>query len=369
MEDNKISLSVKNVHKSYGKNEVLKGVSFDLLGNEMIVLLGPSGCGKTTLLKIIAGLLEHDSGEVFIEGKNITNMPPYKRDIGLVFQNYALFPHMSVADNVGYGLKMRHVDKNEIKKRVTETLELVQLKGFENRSIKQMSGGQQQRVALARALVLNPSLLLLDEPLSNLDAKLRAAVRVEIAQIQRKLKLPAILVTHDQTEAMTMGDHIILMHEGVIRQEGSPNEIFDCPKDVFVASFIGSPQINLFKGEIVNGMIRFDNGEIHDLPYTQLAAPDIRADIQDGTPVIAGIRPENLKLGPDNESTLIKGTVTFIENLGSDYFVHINCSGSEIVSRMPVDTGEKIVIGSTVGLSCENKKMHLFDGKTELRLC
>ncbi len=360
---------MKNVRKSYGNNEVLKGVSVDLIDHEMIVLLGPSGCGKTTLLKIIAGLLSFNSGELYINGKNITNEPPYKRDIGLVFQNYALFPHMTVAENVAYGLKMRHVSKEEIKKRVSETLELVRLGGYENRSIKQMSGGQQQRVALARALVLNPSLLLMDEPLSNLDAKLRAAVRVEIVQIQRKLGLPAILVTHDQTEAMTMGDRIILMQDGVIRQSGKPQEIFDYPQDVFVASFIGSPQINLIRGTVTQNKIHFTEIDGNDFEYAPVISHDISGNIQDGRNVIAGIRPENLRITTDSkEKACINGQVTFIENLGSDYFVHVLSNNIEVVSRMPVENSEKFAVGSRVSLICEPGKMHLFDAETEKRI-
>ncbi len=371
-EENTIALSVRNVSKSYGSVKVLDNISVDVAEKEMLVLLGPSGCGKTTLLKIIAGLLSHETGELFIQGENVTNKPPYKRDIGLVFQNYALFPHKTVFENVAYGLKMRHVEKNEIKRRVKEVLALVRLEGMENRSTKQMSGGQQQRVALARALVLNPSLLLLDEPLSNLDAKLRAIVRVEIAQIQRKLGLTSILVTHDQTEALTMGDRIILMYEGTIKQEGSPQEIFDKPRDIFVASFIGSPQINLFDAEFNSGLLSFSN--IHGQPFdrNQLKisiAADISDQIKEGQKVVIGIRPENFNIHfSDIESCMIKGHINFIENLGSDFYIHILSNEKEIIARLPMEYKNQAIVGAEVGLNCKDGEMHLFDMETTERI-
>ena len=370
--ENAIALSVKNVTKSYGTVKVLKDISVDVVDKEMLVLLGPSGCGKTTLLKIIAGLLSHESGELLIHGKTITNTPPYKRDVGFVFQNYALFPHMTVSENVAYGLKMRHVNKDEIKRRVKDALALVRLEGLENRSTKQMSGGQQQRVALARALVLNPSLLLLDEPLSNLDAKLRAIVRVEIAQIQKKLGLTSVLVTHDQTEAMTMGDRILLMHEGAIKQAGKPQEIFDFPKDIFVASFIGSPQINLFDAEVSNGhlILTYTEGNSIELAmHKVLFSPDISSNLEDGKRVIIGIRPENFEIAFNSaDSCLIKGQITFIENLGSDFYIHLISKDKEIITRISGEDKDRITVGTKIGLNCKAGKMHLFDAETTLRI-
>lgn len=369
--ENQTTLSVRNVTKKYGAVTVLKDISVDVRDKELLVLLGPSGCGKTTLLKIIAGLLDHDSGELFIKGKNVTKIPAYNRDIGLVFQNYALFPHMTVANNVAYGLKMRGIKKTDMVPRVKEALALVRLEGFENRSIKSMSGGQQQRVALARALVLNPSLLLMDEPLSNLDAKLRAVVRVEIAQIQRKLGITSILVTHDQTEAMTMGDRIILMYEGSVRQEGLPSEIFEKPKDVFVASFIGSPQINLMDVVISDGMMQFTD-EGNKISLQQLShffAPDINQAVLSDRTVIAGIRPEGFNLeSTDTDTCPLNGTVTFIENLGSDFYVHLKMGDKEIVARTAASDYSGVTEGMRIGLNFKPHSVHLFDAETTNRI-
>ncbi len=298
-------------------------------------------------------------------------LPPWERNIGFVFQNYALFPHMTVAKNVAYGLKMRGIKKTEIDPRVRDALALVRLEGFENRSIKSMSGGQQQRVALARALVLNPSLLLMDEPLSNLDAKLRAVVRVEIAQIQRKLGITSILVTHDQTEAMTMGDRIILMYEGSIRQEGLPSEIFEKPKDIFVASFIGSPQINLLDGVVSDGNMKF-TGSGEGIPLQKMVrffAPDINQAKLLDRKVIAGIRPEGFVLeltGADNYP--LNGTVTFIENLGADFYVHLKTGEKEIVARIAASDYSEMTEGMRIGLNFKPNSVHLFDAETTDRI-
>lgn len=366
----KIALTIRNVSKSYGDQKVLNQIDLEEMDKEFLILLGPSGCGKTTLLKIIAGLLTANSGSVLLNGKDIMNIPAYNRDIGMVFQNYALFPHMTVYQNIAFGLRMRKVTKAEISKRVEESLQLVRLKGYGNRPIKQLSGGQQQRVALARALVLNPSLLLLDEPLSNLDAKLRAQVRVEIAQIQRKLGLTTILVTHDQTEAMTMGDRIILMQDGVIQQSATPTIIYEQPANLFVASFIGSPQINIFQCSKSGEAFHFDEFDL-TVPTEKLHGiffPDIGdGNLPDGRYEL-GVRPEDFTFEPLATDHLFEGKVFFVENLGADYYLHTRIGPKTIIVRNPQGQKKFAVQDSNLPLGFQPGKVHLFDGETHRRV-
>jgi len=247
-------LAVKNLKKSFGQNEVLKGVSFKVESGKFLSLLGPSGCGKSTILRIICGLETPDSGEVLVDGVEVTKVRPEKRNIGLVFQNYALFPSMNVAKNVGYGLKMQKVPQKEIDERVEEALELVKLPGYGSRRINQLSGGEQQRIALARALVTRPSILLLDEPLSALDRKVRAEMQYEIRNIQRQIGTTTVFVTHDQEEALTMSDQIILMNKGCIEQEGDPYAIYSRPATEFASDFLG-------KANLISGSLLCENGQ------------------------------------------------------------------------------------------------------------
>lgn len=246
-------LTVKELRKSFGQHEVLKGISFSVKSGNFLSLLGPSGCGKTTILRIICGLETADSGEVLVDGNDVTKMKPEKRNIGLVFQNYALFPSMNVAKNVGYGLKMQKVAQAEIDQRVEEALELVKLGGYGPRKVNQLSGGEQQRVALARSLVTRPDILLLDEPLSALDRKIRAEMQYEIRNIQRKIGITTVFVTHDQEEALTMSDQIILLNKGNIEQEGDPWKIYSQPASVFASDFLGKANLVSGKLECVNG--------------------------------------------------------------------------------------------------------------------
>ena len=241
-------LQLKNINKYFGNNHVIKNVSMNFKKGDFVTFLGPSGCGKTTILRMIAGFYEPDDGEILLNDRNIERVPPYDRNAAMVFQEYALFPHMNVYENVSYGLQVKHLAKAEIDKKVKKALELMQLQGMEKRYPNQMSGGQQQRVAVARALVMDPEILLLDEPLSNLDAKLRESVRVELRDIQRQMGLSTIYVTHDQSEALSMSDCIVVLKDGVVHQVGTPQEIYFEPKTAFVADFIGTT--NLLK---VNG--------------------------------------------------------------------------------------------------------------------
>ena len=242
------NLELINVTKYYGKTLAVKNISFKVNNGEFFTLLGPSGCGKTTILRIIAGILKQDSGKILLNGEDISNIPPYERRFGYVFQNYALFPHMTVFENVAFGLKIRKLSKEEIRERVQEALRMVKLEGYENRYPRELSGGEQQRVALARSIVLRPPILLLDEPLSNLDAKLREEMRAELKTLQRKLGVTTIYVTHDQLEALSMSDRVCVMSKGKIEQIGRPMEIYRKPKNFFVANFIG--EINSFEGKV-----------------------------------------------------------------------------------------------------------------------
>jgi multiple sugar transport system ATP-binding protein len=368
MDSNENALKVTGINKSYGKLHVLKDLELTVRDKEFLVLLGPSGCGKTTLLRIISGLIELDTGSVFIRGKDITHVLPHKRDIGLVFQDYALFPHMTVAKNIAFGLRMRHIPKKEIEQKIEEALRFVRLEGLGNRGISQLSGGQQQRVALARAIVLNPSLLLLDEPLSNLDAKLRVSVRVEIAQLQKRLGLTTILVTHDQVEAMTMADRIVLMNDGIIQQSDTPHDVYERPNNVFVASFIGSPSINMFEIEVADGKALLK--EISESMPVGALSPALRLkqpskSIPSGK-YILGVRPEDFDIKDSGKDCLCNANVIYVETLGSDTYLHLDISGKTVVVRSPTVETE-IKMGDMIGISICQGRAHLFDAESQNR--
>ena len=280
-------LQLKNINKYFGKNHVIKNVNLNFEKGHFITFLGPSGCGKTTLLRMIAGFYEPDEGEILLNGKNIERVPPYDRNTAMVFQEYALFPHMNVFDNVSYGLRVKKKPKDEIEKRVKQALSLMQLEGMEKRFPNQMSGGQQQRVAVARALVMNPEVLLLDEPLSNLDAKLRENVRVELRQIQQKMGLSTIYVTHDQSEALSMSDAIVVLKDGIVHQVGTPQEIYFEPKTAFVADFIGTTNLISLKAESGN---RVTYGGV------SFASSN---PVKEGVEYVASVRPESAGLSKD----------------------------------------------------------------------
>ena len=277
-------LQLKQINKYFGRSHVIKDVNIDFEKGHFVTFLGPSGCGKTTLLRMVAGFYEPDDGEILLDGKRIERIPPYSRNTAMVFQEYALFPHMNVFDNVSYGLRVKNRPKEEIERRVKEALDLMQLKGMEDRFPNQMSGGQQQRVAVARALVMNPEVLLLDEPLSNLDAKLRESVRVELRDIQKKMGLSTIYVTHDQSEALSMSDMIVVLKGGVVHQTGSPQEIYFEPKTPFVADFIGTTNLLSVKG-LGENTVSYGNDRI---PTTK--------SVNAGQEYCLSIRPECLKL-------------------------------------------------------------------------
>jgi iron(III) transport system ATP-binding protein len=304
-------LSVKKVNKHFGKFQALKDVNFDVKEGEFVCILGPSGCGKTTLLRVIAGLESQSEGEINQNNKNISQLPPDQRDFGIVFQSYALFPNLTVKNNISFGLKTRKQNKDAIDRRVDELLNLVGLSDHINKYSAQLSGGEQQRVALARALAPSPGLLLLDEPLSALDAKVRQHLRLEIKNLQRKLGVTTIMVTHDQEEALTMADRIILMNKGVIEQEGSPQDIYSKPTTAFSANFIGTT--NLFKANKISS----NSIEIHG------SILECNDDIKDDVSTVT-IRPEDIKISnSENNQNIFTGTVKELEFLGSNIRGHI----------------------------------------------
>lgn len=299
-------LQLKNINKYFGKNHVIKNVNLNFEKGHFITFLGPSGCGKTTLLRMIAGFYEPDEGEILLNGKNIEKVPPYDRNTAMVFQEYALFPHMNVFDNVSYGLRVKKKSKDEIEKRVKQALALMQLEGMEKRFPNQMSGGQQQRVAVARALVMNPEVLLLDEPLSNLDAKLRENVRVELRQIQQKMGLSTIYVTHDQSEALSMSDAIVVLKDGIVHQVGTPQEIYFEPKTAFVADFIGTTNLISLKGQSGNQVAYGGTVFTSSNP------------VKEGSEYVASVRPESagLSKNPVENQVNLKAHITNTMFLG-----------------------------------------------------
>ena len=312
-------LDILGLAKRYGDFHAVRDVSLTIADGEFLVLLGPSGCGKTTTLRMVAGFIEPTAGQVRLGGSDITRLPPWKRNAGMVFQNYALFPHLSVAENVAFGLEMRKVPRADIARRVEETLALVRLAGYGARLPRQLSGGQQQRVALARALAIRPDVLLLDEPLSNLDAKLRLEVRVEIRELQRKLGLTTVMVTHDQEEALTMADRLVVMSEGAVRQAGSQRDLYERPADRFVAGFVG--RSTFLDGAVeAPGRFRSDGG----LSIACAGGAPGRA--------VLSLRPERVEIataplaGLDNS---LPGTVAFVSYLGALLDVHVQLSPSD----------------------------------------
>lgn len=330
-------LQLKQINKYFGRSHVIKDVNIDFEKGHFVTFLGPSGCGKTTLLRMVAGFYEPDDGEILLNGKRIERIPPYSRNTAMVFQEYALFPHMNVFDNVSYGLRVKNRPKEEIERRVKEALDLMQLKGMEDRFPNQMSGGQQQRVAVARALVMNPEVLLLDEPLSNLDAKLRESVRVELRDIQKKMGLSTIYVTHDQSEALSMSDMIVVLKGGVVHQIGSPQEIYFEPKTPFVADFIGTTNLLSVKG-LGENTVSYGNDRI---PTTK--------SVNAGQEYCLSIRPECLKLVKEAVDGQVNVKVT-IQNkmfLGEKirYFVNDSLGKEWIIDIY--DPGRTILEGET----------------------
>ena len=313
-------LRLKGVRKSFGAVDVIKGVDLDIASEEFVVFVGPSGCGKSTLLRMIAGLEEITEGELFIGDTQMNDVGPSKRGIAMVFQTYALYPHMTVRENMGFALRFAGVNKAEIAKQVNEAARILELEDLLDRRPKELSGGQRQRVAIGRAIVRHPQVFLFDEPLSNLDAELRVHMRIELARLHRELNATIIYVTHDQVEAMTLADRIVVLRDGIVEQVGTPLQLYDDPDNLFVAGFIGSPKMNFLAGEMEQGAVRLTDHGDQRVPVTVKAAP--------GTRVTVGIRPESFK---PNGSASLKLTVELVEHLGGETLAYARHGNGELV--------------------------------------
>ncbi|MEO6608612.1 MAG: sn-glycerol-3-phosphate ABC transporter ATP-binding protein UgpC [Aestuariivirga sp.] len=351
------SVEIANVKKSYGQHPVIHGVSIDIKDGEFVILVGPSGCGKSTLLRMVAGLEPITAGDISIGGKIVNDLPPKHRDIAMVFQTYALYPHKTVAQNMGFALQMRKTPSTEIASRVKRAAEILDLVPLLDRYPKQLSGGQRQRVAMGRAIVRDPAVFLFDEPLSNLDAKLRVQMRAEIKELHQRLKTTIVYVTHDQVEAMTMADRIVVMNKGVVEQVGTPLELYDRPNNMFVAGFIGSPSMNLIKGTIRAGAKpHFELEGGIKLPLAKVAKS------LDGKSAYYGIRPEHLELANSGAPA----SVTVVEPMGSETQLFAKLGNQKIVGlfrqRLDAKPGDKLTLLPDVSA------VHLFDAETSQRI-
>jgi multiple sugar transport system ATP-binding protein len=349
------NVNIRNVQKRFGAVNVIRDISVDIADGEFVVLVGPSGCGKSTRVRMIAGLEEMSDGEIRIGARDVSDLRARDRDIAMVFQNYALYPHMSVADNMGFALKLKKADTSEISERVTKAANVLGLEKLLDRYPKQLSGGQRQRVAMGRALVRDPQVFLFDEPLSNLDAKLRVQMRAEIKSLHQRIKTTTIYVTHDQIEAMTMADKIVVLHDGVIEQVGAPLELYDRPANLFVAGFIGSPSMNFIDGRIEEGVFRTEKGLILPLPENIKSAPPAGE-------LVYGIRPEHIRASQGG----IGGRAEIVEGTGSEIFAKLDCNGEQISCLFR----ERLAIayGDMVSIVIDPASVHLFDKLTGRRI-
>ncbi|UIK04688.1 ABC transporter ATP-binding protein [Neorhizobium galegae] len=350
------TVTLQNIQKRFGAVNVIQDLSVDIADGEFVVLVGPSGCGKSTLLRMVAGLEEVSGGEIRIGAREVSNLPARDRDIAMVFQNYALYPHMTVEDNMGFALKLKRANPADTAERVKKAAAILGLEKLLDRYPRQLSGGQRQRVAMGRAIVRNPQVFLFDEPLSNLDAKLRVVMRSEIKAMHQRIGTTTIYVTHDQIEAMTMADKIVVLHDGNIEQVGAPLELYDRPANLFVAGFIGSPAMNFLDGKIEEGVFRTDKGLILPLPA------DLSPAKAGGRPLVYGIRPEHIRASDQG----IQGRATIVEGTGSEIFAKLDCGGEQLscLFRERID----VRFGDTVGISIDAKQVHLFDKTTGHRL-
>ena len=367
------SLSLKNVTKAYPNGFVaVKDFNLEIADKEFIIFVGPSGCGKSTTLRMIAGLEDISSGELYIDGKLVNDVEPKDRDIAMVFQNYALYPHMSVYDNMAFGLKLRKTPKAEIDKLVHEAAKILDLEHLLDRKPKALSGGQRQRVAMGRAIVRNPKVFLMDEPLSNLDAKLRGQMRVEISKLHQRLQATIIYVTHDQTEAMTLGTRIVVMKDGVIQQVDSPQNLYDKPCNKFVAGFIAAPQMNKIDADVKESgadvTLTFGG---HTITLPAEKAKIVKEKGYVGKTVTIGIRPEDLH---DDEAWLqaspksvIEATIRVYELLGAEVNLYFDIDDAQFIARVNPRTTARV--GSVVKIALDMSKVHVFDKETELIIC
>lgn len=362
------SVKYQQVKKSFGDVPVINGIDLDIKDGELVVFVGPSGCGKSTLLRMIAGLEEVSDGNLYIGDTKVNDIPAKNRNISMVFQNYALYPHMTVSENIGFGLKLRGIDKIERNKAVMKAATILGIEDLLERQPRALSGGQRQRVAMGRAIVRDPDVFLMDEPLSNLDAKLRTQMRVEIRKLQHSLGTTTIFVTHDQVEAMTLADRIVVLNDGYVQQFGTPSELYHAPINKFVAGFLGSPSINFIHGKhIGENKFQLSDGQILTISTDRIQSSAEANNIE------IGIRPEYIKINKDIEnSTLDKeagivtwqSPVTLVESLGSEILVYIQFGNQNLIIK--TEDGKDILQGSTISLSFNIKQAHLFsadDGK------
>ena len=370
------SVKLTNVKKIYGKDTVaVQNFNLEIADKEFIVFVGPSGCGKSTTLRMIAGLEDISEGTVEIDGVVVNDLQPRDRDIAMVFQNYALYPHLTVFENMAFSLRLKKTPQKEVYKKVKEAAEVLGITEFLTRKPRALSGGQRQRVAIGRAMVRDSKVFLMDEPLSNLDAKLRNQMRAEIILLRKKIDTTFIYVTHDQTEAMTLGDRIVIMKDGFIQQVGTPTEVFDMPKNLFVAEFIGAPKMNTFRTKLV-----YEGGKHYVTPYGAKVAVDgakadmLKAKNIGGGDVVLGVRPEHIKLTNRNNPAAIPCKIEVNEMMGSELHLHVVTSnGDRLIVRVPtvtLDDGIRnaLVYGATIYVTFEGKVMHFFDPKTQKNL-
>ncbi len=369
------TVTLKNVKKIYdNKVTAVHDFNLEIADKEFIVLVGPSGCGKSTTLRMVAGLEDISDGDLLIGDKRMNDVEPKDRDIAMVFQNYALYPHMTVYENMAFALKLRKVPKEEIDKKVREAAEILDITQYLERKPKALSGGQRQRVAIGRAIVRDPQVFLMDEPLSNLDAKLRNQMRAEIIKLRQRINTTFIYVTHDQTEAMTLGDRIVIMKDGFIQQIGTPQEVFNHPNNIFVAGFIGSPQMNFFDGKLEK------NGDAYSVavagavvPLTAETSKALAAKGIGAKDVTVGVRPEHSMFSAEDGAHIITGKVDVSEMMGSEVYLHVNAGGKDVVLRipttdLPAEQRAGIPYGAEVKFTFRPEMIHLFDPQSEQNL-
>ena len=362
------TVTLKGVKKIYdNKVTAVHDFNLDIADKEFIVLVGPSGCGKSTTLRMIAGLEEISEGEVIIDGRVVNDVPPKDRDIAMVFQNYALYPHMTVYENMAFSLKLKKVDKKTIDEKVREAAEILDITQYLDRKPKALSGDQRQRVAIGRAIVREPKVFLMDEPLSNLDAKLRNQMRAEIIKLRQRINTTFIYVTHDQTEAMTLGDRIVIMRDGFIQQIGTPQEVFNHPANLFVAGFIGTPQMNFFDAELKKTGDKYSvvlYGT--EFPISEEKQASLRAHSAEAGPVVLGVRPEHITLCDGSVPHFVRANVDVSEMMGSSIHLHVNAGGKDVVLviatvELPEDHKMGYRYGEAVDFTFGDNVIHVFD--------
>ena len=353
-------ININTINKYYGDVHVIKDISLDIKSQSFTVLVGPSGCGKSTMLRMIAGLEDINSGTISIDGEVVNDLPPKQRNIAMVFQSYALYPHMTVFDNMAFGLKLEKRSKDEINERVQEAARILQIEEYLHRKPKQLSGGQRQRVAIGRAITRKPKVFLFDEPLSNLDAALRVQMRVELAKLHDQLNATMIYVTHDQTEAMTLADDIVVLDEGIVSQKGSPMELYSNPSNLFVGGFIGSPKMNFVDSKILSATN--DSTEIDIFGTSKITIPKTSSNSSNGDSVTLGIRPEHLLVNQDGDSSW-ESKVFVVEKLGSGTFLYLEKDGEPLVVETEGDSNIKV--GDTVKVGFTASRCQLFDSSNQ----